>query len=247
MSATRAIDGPARRLFDVGASLVLLALVSPVLALTALAVKLTSKGPALYHAERVGKGGRVFHMLKFRSMKVGADKAGPGITAVDDPRVTPLGRVLRASKLDELPQLVNVLKGEMTLIGPRAEAPSFVAHYTAEQKRLLEVRPGVTGPGQIYYGEAQQERVADLARAEEVYLGELLDAKLEIDLEYLANRSLLRDARILIGSAWVVASGLGRGLLAAARLRPMPIRRVESETPRGPDAAADRTPEDRQS
>jgi len=201
-----------RRAFDVVASLFLLILLSPFLALIALAVRLSSRGPALYPAERVGQGGALFRMLKFRTMVTGADRMGPGITTSNDPRVTPVGHVLRATKLDELPQLVNVLTGEMSLIGPRAESPQFVAHYTPRQRRLLEVPPGVTGPGQLRYTTDQQGQVGDLATAEDVYVNELLAAKLERDLEYLDRRGFLEDARILGETAWVMIAGLARAV-----------------------------------
>src|SRR5437867_1174639 len=158
-----------RRLIDIIVSLILLVLLSPVLVLAALAVKASSKGPALYLGLRVGLGGRVFGMYKFRTMIVGADALGPGITAREDPRVTSVGRILRSTKIDELPQLLNVLKGDMTLVGPRPEAPSFVERYTPEQRRILDVRPGITGLAQLRYTGEEEERIVDVAHAEEVY------------------------------------------------------------------------------
>jgi lipopolysaccharide/colanic/teichoic acid biosynthesis glycosyltransferase len=204
-----------RRAFDFAASLSLLILASPLLAIVAVAVKLSSPGPVFYGAERVGQGGKLFRMLKFRTMVAGADRMGPGITVQNDPRVTAVGHFLRATKIDELPQLVNVLTGEMSLIGPRAESPQFVAHYTPRQRRLLDVPPGVTGPGQLRYTTEQQEQVGDLASAEDVYVKELLAAKLDRDLEYLEKRGFLADVKILAETAWVMVMGLAR---AAGRL-----------------------------
>jgi lipopolysaccharide/colanic/teichoic acid biosynthesis glycosyltransferase len=205
-----------RRLFDVLVSAILLILLAPLLVLVALAVRLTSKGPALYRAERVGRGGTIFHMLKFRTMVTGADRMGPGITAQGDPRVTAVGRFLRATKLVEMPQFVNVLTGEMTLIGPRAESPQFVAHYTAEQRRLLEVPPGITGPGQLRYTTDQQDKVVDVARAEEVYIQEILTEKLARDLEYLERRGFVSDVKVLAETAWVMVAGLARAAFRRA-------------------------------
>jgi lipopolysaccharide/colanic/teichoic acid biosynthesis glycosyltransferase len=164
----------------------------------------------------VGRGGTIFHMLKFRTMVTGADRMGPGITAQGDPRVTAVGRFLRATKLDEMPQFVNVLTGEMTLIGPRAESPQFVAHYTAEQRRLLEVPPGITGPGQLRYTTDQQDKVVDVARAEEVYIQEILTEKLARDLEYLERRGFVSDVKVLAETAWVMVAGVARAAFRRA-------------------------------
>jgi lipopolysaccharide/colanic/teichoic acid biosynthesis glycosyltransferase len=204
-----------RRAVDFVASLFLLIILSPLLAIVAVAVRMSSPGPVFYGAERVGQGGKLFRMLKFRTMVVGADSMGPGITVQDDPRVTRVGHFLRATKIDELPQLVNVLTGEMSLIGPRAESPQFVAHYTPRQRRLLDVPPGVTGPGQLRYTTEQQEQVGDLASAEDIYVKELLTAKLDRDLEYLEKRGFVEDVKILAETAWVMTTGLAR---AAGRL-----------------------------
>ena len=211
-----------RRAVDFVASLLLLIFFSPVLAIVAVAVRLSSPGPVFYRAERVGQGGTLFRMLKFRTMVAGADRMGPGITVQNDPRVTRIGHFLRATKIDELPQLVNVLTGEMSLIGPRAEDPQFVAHYTPRQRRLLDVPPGVTGPGQLRYTTEQQEQVGDLASAEDVYVKELLAAKLDRDLQYLEQRGLVEDVKILAETAWVMAAGLARAAGRLGRRAPSP-------------------------
>jgi len=133
-----------KRAFDVVAASLGLAMTSPLIVAAAIAVKLESKGPAFYSGPRVGRDGRVFKIHKLRTMRAGADATGPAVTAADDVRVTALGRWLRWTKADELPQLLNVVKGEMSLVGPRPEHPDFVRHYTPEQRRLLSVRPGLT-------------------------------------------------------------------------------------------------------
>src|SRR5436305_1549910 len=138
-----------KRVFDVAVSLLALVVLSPLLALIALAVKATSSGPVFHRGERIGRGGAPFRILKFRTMRINA--SGPGLTRGGDARVTPLGRILRRSKLDELPQLVNILRGEMSIVGPRPEAPEYVRLYTAEQRRVLTVRPGLTSPASLRY------------------------------------------------------------------------------------------------
>ena len=206
-----------KRTIDILLSIFLLILFSPFLALVAIAVRLSSPGPILYRAVRVGRGGVNFRMLKFRTMFVGADRMGPGITARADPRVTPLGRFLRATKLDELPQLLNVLKGDMALIGPRAESPQFIMYYTPDQLRLLTVSPGMTGPGQIHYTRDQQDQLVDSASAEEFYVKELLAKKLQMDLEYVERPSLLVDLKILAWTAVVVTRGVLHGVSGLGR------------------------------
>jgi lipopolysaccharide/colanic/teichoic acid biosynthesis glycosyltransferase len=181
-----------------------LVLLSPLLAGAALAVKLSSPGPVLHRAVRVGRAGNPFTMLKFRTMVLGAI-AGPGITSAEDPRVTPVGHVLRRWKLDELPQLMNVLRGEMSLVGPRPEDPRYVAHYTPEQRRVLRVRPGLTSPASLRF--SREESMLTGEDWETAYLKRILPAKLSEDLEYLDHRSARSDLIILIRSVWKVAKG----------------------------------------
>jgi lipopolysaccharide/colanic/teichoic acid biosynthesis glycosyltransferase len=142
-----------RRLLEAAVSLTGLVILSPLLVALAILVKATSRGPVFYRGERVGLRGRLFRVWKFRSMTVDAERTGPGITADADPRVTRVGRFLRRFKLDELPQLVNVLAGDMSLVGPRPEDPRYVALYTPEQRAVLEVRPGLTSPASLRYAD----------------------------------------------------------------------------------------------
>lgn len=140
----------AKRVIDVALAGLALLLLLPLCALFALAIKSSSPGPVLYRQERAGRHGRPFQMLKFRTMVVGAQASGLGLrVAYDDPRLTPVGRLLRRFALDELPQLINVLRGEMSLVGPRPAVPSQVARYTPLQRRRLEVLPGLTGWAQV--------------------------------------------------------------------------------------------------
>ena len=181
-----------------------LILLSPVLAGAALAVKLSSPGPVLHRAVRVGRAGNPFVMLKFRTMVLEA-VAGPGITSAEDPRVTPVGHALRRWKLDELPQLVNVLRGEMSLVGPRPEDPRYVARYTPEQRRVLRVRPGLTSPASLRFSREESKLTGE--DWETAYLQKILPAKLSEDLEYLEHRSARSDLTILVRSVWKVAKG----------------------------------------
>src|SRR5438874_1203967 len=151
------------RVMHAAVAAVLLVVFSPVLLAVALAVRLSSPGPVLHRATRVGRQGRLFTVYKFRTMVAGGARLGASITSAEDPRVTPVGRMLRRCKVDELPQLWNVVRGEMRLVGPRPEDPRFVALYRPEQKmRVLSVPPGITGPSQLlFFDEEALLRSAD--------------------------------------------------------------------------------------
>ncbi|MGV3719546.1 MAG: sugar transferase [Actinomycetota bacterium] len=200
-----------KRLFDVAASSVALALAAPLLLLAAVAVRLASPGPILYRARRAGRGGRAFEMLKFRTMHHAPAASGPVITGAADARVFPLGALLRRTKIDELPQLVNVLRGEMSVVGPRPEAPEIVsAHYGVDGWKTLEARPGLTSPGALYYYLYSDEALAD-ADPEEVYIRRLLPEKLAIEVDYLARQSFLRDLGVIFSTLVIILLlGLGR-------------------------------------
>ncbi len=183
------------RLLDLVASLLGLIMLGPLLLLVALLVKVGSAGPAFYRAVRVGQGGQPFELLKFRSMMDGADQRGPGITWAGDNRVTRLGRLLRRTKIDELPQLWNVLKGEMSLVGPRPEDPRYVALYTAEERQVLAVRPGITSPATLrYYHEEELLKGEDWER---VYMEQVMPHKLRMELEYMERRTLWTDVGVI--------------------------------------------------
>ncbi len=188
-----------KRAFDILVSLAGLIILSPLLLLLAIAVRVTSPGPIFYRAVRVGRGGIEFRLLKFRSMVVNADRIGPAVTGAADPRITPIGRLLRRTKLDELPQLWNVLVGEMSLVGPRPEAPKYVALYTRKQRAVLKVRPGITSPASVRY--RNEEALLTGEDWERKYIDEIMPAKLAVDLEYAAHPSLIRDIGILFQTA----------------------------------------------
>ncbi len=187
------LDAVAHRAFDIVLSLALLLFTLPLMLLTVLAVKLDSRGPALYRQERVGLAGRPFTLLKFRSMRTDAEARGPVWAAQRDPRVTRVGGFIRLVRIDELPQLVNILRGEMSFIGPRPERPHFVAQLEqvipAYAERAL-VKPGLTGWAQINYPYGASVEDAR--------------AKLSFDLYYVKHRSLLLDLTILLGTVRVV-------------------------------------------
>lgn len=189
-----------RRIVEIAVAVLLLLLLSPLLLLIAVAIMLDSPGNCLYLARRVGKGGRDFRMWKFRTMVAGADRLGSPVTGRNDPRVTRLGRFLRRTKLDELPQFVNVLLGDMALVGPRPEAPEIVALYTASQRAVLRVKPGLTGPVQFEAG-CEESTIPDKVPADQYYREQLLESKLRRDLEYLETRTPATDARIVFATA----------------------------------------------
>lgn len=183
------------RAFDVAVSLLALIILSPLLILIALAVRLSSPGPALHRAHRVGLYGQVFTLYKFRSMVVDPAHKGPRVTGADDPRITQVGRILRRTKLDELPQLFNTLRGDMTLVGPRPEDPALVAAYSPDQRRLLAVKPGITSPATVLH--RYEEDALRGTQPEERYVRDILPAKLQIELDYLRRRTFAGDLRVI--------------------------------------------------
>ena len=185
-----------RRLLDVIAAAGGLIVLSPLFLLTAVLIKRDSPGPVFYRARRVGKDGHEFRLYKFRSMVADADRQGPGITASGDSRVTRVGLMLRRTKLDELPQLINVLTGDMSLVGPRPEDPRYVALYTDEQRQVLAVRPGITSAASLTY----RDESALLAGEdwERQYIQEIMPHKLAIDLDYQARRTLASDLNLIL-------------------------------------------------
>jgi len=182
------------RMLDVGVAVTGLVFLSPLLFVIALLIRATSSGPVLYKATRIGKSGKPFILYKFRSMCVDADK-GPTITRKDDARVTSLGRLLRRTKIDELPQLINVLKGEMSVVGPRPEHPKYLQYYTEEQLKVLSIKPGLTSPASVTY--RHEEQLLSGADWESQYIEEILPAKLSLELDFISHRSLRTDLQIV--------------------------------------------------
>ncbi len=184
-------------MIDLVFSIVGLLLASPILLLVATLVKLSSRGPVFYRHRRAGLGGRIFDVVKFRTMCRQAEQIGPAITSSADPRITPVGRWLRLLKLDELPQLWNVVRGEMSLVGPRPEALQYVELYSAAQKRVLSIRPGITDPASIAYRH-EEELLAGHVDLDRYYREVVLPDKLNMNLAYLERMSLLYDLSLLL-------------------------------------------------
>ena len=193
----------ARRLTDLWLALAGLVLAAPVLLAIAAAVRVRDGAPVIYRARRVGQHGREFQLFKFRTM---VPSTGSSVTVWADPRVTPLGRRLRRLKLDELPQLLNVLRGEMSIVGPRPEDPSYVALYTDEQRRVLSVKPGITGVAALAY--ADEESLLQGEDWEAMYRLTIMPAKLQLELDYLDRRSARTDADLILRTAAVIAGHL---------------------------------------
>lgn len=204
LTAARHLTLAAKRGVDVLVSTVGMVALAPVGLCAALAVLLEDGPPVLHAARRTGRYGHAFTMYKLRTMRRDAASLGPAITAAGDVRITRIGRVLRATKLDELPQLWNVARGEMSMVGPRPEAPAYVALYTPAQRRVLNVRPGITGPAQLRFRD--EARLLRTDHAHEDYVERVLPAKLAIDLDYVATLSLWRDISIIARTAAVLLS-----------------------------------------
>ncbi len=201
-----------KRLFDITFSLLGLIVISPFLLLTAVFIKLDSRGPVFYMGKRAGKNGKLFKMMKFRTLRDDADKIGGGPScADDDPRITRMGKVLRKFKINELPQLINVLKGEMSFVGPRPEVPSEVETYTDEEKRVLSVRPGITDYASLTYHN-EGELLMGAEDPHEAYRQIIKPGKLKLALKYVDESSLLVDLKILYMTAMaLVKSRSGNG------------------------------------
>ncbi len=185
-----------KRLFDIIFSVTGLLILLPVLLLISLLIKLDSKGPIFYRGVRVGHWGKLFRMYKFRTMVMNAEKLGGPSTANDDPRLTKMGRLLRKYKLDELPQLVNVLKGEMSFVGPRPEVKPYVDMFTEEEKAILTVRPGITDWASIWDSD-EGAILAGSPDPEKTYMEKIRPHKIRLQLEYVRNQSFGTDLKII--------------------------------------------------
>jgi lipopolysaccharide/colanic/teichoic acid biosynthesis glycosyltransferase len=196
MSHVRA-QAAGKRVMDVVLTLALLPLALPLMAAIALWIRLDSPGPALFRQERVGLEGRLFRIRKFRTMRTHDDSGSPQITASGDARITRAGRWLRRTKLDELPQLFNVLTGDMSLVGPRPEVPRYVALHPQEaRRRILSVRPGLTDRAAIEFRD-EERLLAESGDPEAAYVQTILPIKRRLYLDYVAGHSLTGDLRIL--------------------------------------------------
>lgn len=184
--------------------LLILVLMLPVIGLL---IKFDSDGPVFYRCDRVGKNGKIFKMLKFRTMYETRTPLGASVSPQGDPRVTPIGRFLRRTKLNEFPQFLNVLKGEMTLVGARPESPDLAAAYPPEAQAIFSVKPGLVGPNQIL-GRNEEERYPQGVEPTNYYIQAILPSKLSLDLEYIQNKSLLLDLKYLFLAAKATVTGV---------------------------------------
>lgn len=183
-----------KRAFDIICSLLGLLVLSPVLLVCAVLVAATSPGGAIFRQERIGRDGKPFDICKFRSMR--RDNAGLKISTSSDSRITPVGRVLRKTKLDELPQLWNVLKGDMSFVGPRPEVEEYVRLYDEEQRQVLLVRPGITGLASIRYRN-ENDLLSESDDPNRTYIEQIMPAKLALDLEYIPRASVGYDIKLI--------------------------------------------------
>ncbi len=189
-----------KRVMDIVAGVVFLGIIGPFLLVIALMVKLCDGGSVFYLQERVGRNFKLFRLIKFRTMIEGADKIGPLITMENDPRITPVGKFLRRYKLDELPQLINVIKGDMSMVGPRPEVEKFVLLFREAYSDILKVRPGLTDYAAIEF--RNEESV--IAGNEKVYVEEVLPRKIELYYKYIQEVSFFTDLKIVFKTVWKV-------------------------------------------
>ncbi|CEP81797.1 sugar transferase [Paraclostridium sordellii] len=188
-----------KRIFDIVTSFIGLILLSPILIIIAVFIKLDSKGPVFFKQKRVGKNKQIFEIYKFRTMVIDAEKLGKQITVGNDNRITKIGKFIRKCKLDELPQLINVLKGEMSLVGPRPEVPKYVELYDVYQEQVLLVQPGITDYASIEFRN-ENELLGKSKNPEATYIDEIMPTKIELNLLYIKNISLLEDFKLIFNT-----------------------------------------------
>ena len=201
-----------KRLLDIVASGLGLLVLSPVLVVVAVLVKLSSPGPVFFSQQRMGRSFRPFYIHKFRSMTADAPQRGGPITFGDDPRITRMGRILRKTKLDEIPQLFNVLKGEMSLVGPRPEAIRYVEMFRDDYAVILRVRPGITDLASLKYHD-EATLLGQAANPEEEYVQRVLPEKIRLGKEYVEKSSLFLDVTIILKTLFVVAGDRAKSLV----------------------------------
>jgi lipopolysaccharide/colanic/teichoic acid biosynthesis glycosyltransferase len=188
-----------KRIFDIFCSLIGIIFFLPVLLIVSILIRLDSSGPIIYCGKRIGKNKKPFHIYKFRTMVVDADKIGGPSTSNDDSRITRIGLFLRKYKIDELPQLFNVLKGDMSLVGPRPEVPEYAKLYKGKEEIVFNVRPGMTDLASLWdINEGEVLEGSD--DPEKVYLEEIRPEKVKLQIEYVKNRSFLGDIKIILGT-----------------------------------------------
>lgn len=192
-----------KRMMDTVFATTGLVVLAPAFVFLAIAVRLSSSGPVFYQGIRVGLNGKIFRVLKFRTMVMNAESLGGSCTSDDDPRITPLGRWMRKYKLDELPQLLNVLRADMSFVGPRPEVRQYVDMFTQEEKQILSVRPGITDWATIWDSD-EGAVLAGTSDPERIYLEKIRPEKIRLQLKYVRERSLLIDLEIILKTCGLV-------------------------------------------
>lgn len=192
-----------KRTFDILASGLGLLCLSPLFLIISIWIKIDSKGPVFYRQVRVGRGGKDFRIFKFRSMRTGADKGSLITIGGHDSRITRSGYFIRKYKIDELPQLINVFTGDMSLVGPRPEVRRYVDLYTPEQLHVLDVRPGITDEASIRYRN-ENELLGSVDNPDEYYINVIMQDKLRINLEYVATHSFLNDIKLIFRTIGII-------------------------------------------
>lgn len=184
-----------KRIFDIVASCSVLVLLSPLFIIISIWIALDSKGGIFYRQIRIGKNEKEFQLYKFRSMAVGSDKSGQ-LTIGEDARITKSGKFIRKTKIDEFPQLLNIIFGDMSIVGPRPEVPKYVALYSDEQKKVLSIRPGLTDYASLEYFD-EQSILGQSKDPEKAYISEIMPAKLKLNLRYIDEQSFVTDLKII--------------------------------------------------
>lgn len=195
-----------KRLLDLVLATLGLLVTLPILVLVGIAIKVADRGPVFFRQERVGRWGRPFRIWKFRTMRVNAEALGPSVTKSGDTRVTSIGRYLRKRKLDELPQLINVLFGEMSFVGPRPEVPKYVDLYSPEQRQVLDLRPGITDVASLEFRH-EEALLAKAADPEQYYRTVCIPKKIELNLRYAKDSSVGADVRVILRTIAVLFQG----------------------------------------
>ncbi len=193
-----------KRIFDVFGSVIGISGLSPIILLIGLAIKLNDAGPAFFTQTRIGKQFKPFKLIKFRTMVKGAESIGPQVTKEDDSRITRIGRFLRKTKIDELPQLLNVLKGDISLVGPRPEVPKYVDIFRDDYEEILAIRPGITDFSAIEFKD-EQVRLNKFVDPEEGYVKEVLPEKIKLYKKYLSDMCFWADLKLVFLTLWKIA------------------------------------------
>jgi lipopolysaccharide/colanic/teichoic acid biosynthesis glycosyltransferase len=194
-----------KRIFDVVASIIGLIVLLPVFIVIAILIKLNDKGPIFYKQKRIGQNFKPFELLKFRTMVVNADKIGPAVTKDGDQRITKIGKFLRKTKLDELPQIWNVIRGDMSIVGPRPEVEKYIQYYKDDYKEILKFKPGITDYATIKY-RSEEEILSKYNDTESAYIKYVLSEKIKLYKTYIKKISFLTDLKIIFWTLWRIVS-----------------------------------------